>query len=330
MYDALRLWRESVRFDVVVAFSSSMAPYALQVPAQRRVLDLCDLDSQKWLEYARASRGPTRWLYEREGRNLAQNERDWIDIFDTTLLITEAEAKTLNGTVRPGKIHIIGNGVKLPDLRGHIDYGTAQLRQPVVGFVGVMDYRPNIDAVCWFVSECWHEIRNACPDSVFRIVGRSPTRRVRRLARTPGVQVVGPVKDVKEEVQRFDVSVAPMRLARGLQNKVLEAMAAAKPVVLTTKAATGIFGEDGREFLVADRPAEIVDGVVWLLHDRDTREHIGQAARKFVAVNHSWEETLRTLEFVTTGIAEPTARPLISHPIPSSAQIEGLPVPNTV
>ncbi len=344
MQDALHRWRESVRFDAVVVFSSSMAPYALQVPADRRVLDLCDLDSQKWFQYAKASRGPTRWLYRVEGRHLARSERTWIDIFDATLLITEAEAAALDGAVRPGKVHIVGNGVSLPKLdkrdgeeaavtwtdqaSSATDVPNVSSQRPVVGFVGVMDYQPNIDAVCWFVSECWHDIRAARPDAVFRIVGRSPTRRVHKLAAATGVQVVGAVDDVMKEVRRFDVSVAPMRIARGLQNKVLEAMAAAKPVVLTGKAATGIAGQDGREFLIADHPTDIVVSVVRLLGDQAARRRIGLSARRFVAVNHSWEETLRMFELVVTGILERTTRRLTLHPTPAPART-GDPVAST-
>lgn len=343
MNAAVRRWCESVKFDAVAAFSSSMAPYALQVPVKRRVLDLCDLDSQKWLEYAAASRGPARWLYHTEGRRLAPKERAWIDAFDATLLITEAEAAALDGAAKPGKLHIVGNGVSLPEL-GDPQGGAAGLsapqqsvsgakgadefsRPPTVGFVGVMDYRPNVDAVCWFVSQCWPDIRALCPEAVFRIVGRSPTRRIRRLAIIPGVEVAGSVEDVLAEVRRFDVSVAPMRIARGLQNKVLEAMAAAKPVVLTSKAAAGIAGRHAQEFLIADRPSDIVQNVVWLLTDRAERERLGRAARRFVAVHHCWEEALRMFELVVTGVLERTARRVSLPQRPVPVQAEELAVP---
>jgi len=343
MNAAVRRWCESVKFDVVAAFSSSMAPSALQVPAKRRVLDLCDLDSQKWLEYAAASRGPARWLYHTEGRRLAPKERAWIDAFDATLLITEAEAATLDGAAKPGKLHIVGNGVSLPELATRVssdDVVSAPQqvassatgahespRPPTVGFVGVMDYRPNVDAVCWFVSQCWPDIRALYPEAVFRIVGRSPTRRIRKLAIIPGVEVVGGVEDVIAEVRRLDVSVAPMRIARGLQNKVLEAMAAAKPVVLTSKAAAGIAGRHAQEFLIADRHPDIVQNVVWLLTDQAEGERLGRAARRFVAVHHCWEEALRMFELVVTGVLERTARRVSLPQRPVPVQAEELAVP---
>lgn len=325
MWAAVREWYESVTFDVVVAFSSGMAPYALTVPAERRVLDLCDSESRKWFDYAAASYGPARWFYQTEGHRLALKERVWIDSFDATLLVTGAEA--LEGTVRSDKLHVVGNGTLLPDLSTLIP---KEPLPPTVGFVGVMSYRPNVDAVCWFVSRCWDEIRAACPEAVFRIVGRSPARRVRRLARVPGVQVVGCVEDAAGEVRQFDVGVAPMRFAGGVQNKVLEAMAAGKPVVLTNKAALGLAGHHDREYLIADRPAEIVEDVVRLLRDPLERRRIGLAARRFVAVHHCWEEMVRRFELIVAGVVVRTARQSSLRPEAAPVQTEDLVAPAAV
>lgn len=335
MWSILHRWSERVRFDAVVAFSSSMAPYALRVRADRRVLDLCDLDSRKWLDYAGASRAPIGRLYRTEGNRLAVRERSWIDAFDATLLITEAEAAPLRRVADPRRIHVIGNGVLLPDPadrddqvpdpssqdRGHLslalrarngtedarDAATPKARNPTVGFIGMMNYRPNEDAVSWFVSECWHDIRKAFPMAIFRIIGRFPTRRVRRLAAAPGVEVVGAVDDVTAELRGLDVSVAPLRIARGLQNKVLEAMAAWKPVVLTTGAAEGIGGRDGREFLIADEPVLITESVIGLLNDPAERRRIGSRARRFVAAHHRWDTILRHFELIVTGSVQRSA-----------------------
>lgn len=314
MNAALRRWTESVRFDAVVAFSSSMAPYALTIPTRRRVVDLCDLDSRKWLDYAAASHGPVRWLYKKEGTRLATREQAWIGAFDATFLITESEAAALGEVASPEKVHIVGNGVILPN----VPAGRADATDPTVGFVGVMDYRPNVDAVDWFVSTCWPRIRDACPQAVFRIVGRQPTRRVRRLARANGVEVVGEVDDVQAEVQRFQVSVAPMRIARGLQNKVLEAMAAARPVVLTSKAAEGIAGRDGQEYSIADHAEDIAETVVQLLRDETRRRWIGLNARQFVAAYYSWERELEKLELIVTGATRPATEHRRALQVPAS------------
>ena len=309
MSGILHRWSRSTTFDAVVAFSSSMAPYALQVPGGRHVLDLCDLDSRKWSDYAESSRGPARWLYRLEGRRLAVRERAWIEAFDAAILVTAAEVEALDGPVTPGKLHVVGNGVSLPRLN-RAESETADDDSPpaIVGFVGVMDYRPNVDAVEWFVGRCWGRIRAACPGAVFRIIGRSPTRRVRRLAAVPGVEVVGAVEDAMSEVRKLRVSVAPMRIARGLQNKVLEAMAARKPVVLTTRAAEGIRGRHGDEYLVADTPPELIRSVVRLLCDPSARARLGQTARRFVAMKHCWQNELRKFALLVTGASEPRER----------------------
>lgn len=324
----LKRWSRAVDFDAAVAFSSSMARYALAVRAKKHVLDLCDLDSQKWLDYAKTSRGFVRRLYETEGRWLAAAELTYLDKFDATLVITQAEAKPLLSAERCDKLHILRNGVSLPDLNGDGNGsiqgstcdGTVRTASrteqdgqtstgPIVGFVGVMDYRPNVEAVCWFVSDCWPRVHRAFPEAILRVVGRSPTHQVRRLAAVPGIEVVGGVPDAMAEVLRFDVSVAPMRTARGLQNKVLEAMAAARPVVLTSRAAEGIDARDGNEFLITDEPGEFSENIVRLLHDPVERRRLGKNARRFVAVNHCWEESLRRLELIVTGALVRSARP---------------------
>lgn len=302
----LGTWCQSVTFDAVVAFSSSMAPYALRVPAVRRVLDLCDLDSQKWLDYAKASSGSKRLLYATEGNRLAAQERDWIERFDATLLITAAEAAALGERIPARKVYVVTNGVELPPLEDARSAATtpSTRRPPTVGFVGVMDYRPNIDAVCWFVSECWPHIRAASREAVFRIVGRSPCRRVRKLSGVAGVEVVGAVDEVLPELRRFDVSVAPMRIARGLQNKVLEAMAAAIPVVASSQAAVGIGGDHRTDLVVADGPTATIEAVLGLMNDPVGRRRIGLAGRQAVESHHNWDAEMQRFELLTAGTTE--------------------------
>jgi len=301
---ALDAWRRSIEFDTVLAFSSAMAPWALRMPAGRRVLDLCDLDSRKWLAYARTARGPGSILYGVEGTRLAQREAEWCRAFDATILITEEEATELRPSVPRERLHIVGNGVVLPDLSVF-----PEAERPVVGFVGVMDYHPNVDAVCWFARAVWPAVRAACPQAIFRIVGRRPKRAVRHLARLPGVEVTGAVPDAGRAVAPFQVSVAPLRIARGLQNKVLEAMAAAKPVVLTTPAATGIPAAAGQEFIIADTADTMAAAVIRLLQDADLRGRVGQAARAHVARHQRWDLELARFAGVVEGQANPSPPP---------------------
>lgn len=306
----LEQWQNRIRFDAIVAFSSSMANYALQVSAPRRILDLCDLDSLKWRDYAdhitRLRRTGIRdrllrSIYQLEGRQLAAAELRWIDRFDAAILATGTEAAPLRPLVSPRKIHVIGNGVDLPEVEPTSTHGAHQ--NPVIGFVGVMDYFPNVDAVTWFAAECWPAIRARFPTATFRIVGRSPTPAVHRLSSIPGIEVVGEVKYIVDAWKNFDVSVAPLRIARGVQNKVLEAMAAAKPVVLSSNAAKGISAVSEVDYLVADSAEHVTAAVCSLLSNPSLRTQIGQSARTFVATHRRWETELDKLNALIAATA---------------------------
>lgn len=318
-------WAQIVRFDAVVAFSSSMAPYALRTPAARRVLDLCDLDSGKWRDYAAASGPSLKWLYRTEAQRLAQRELDWIFQFDAATLITRREADLLPPVAR-ASVHLISNGVNLPKSQDEPPgtcaaihssprtNGLLRRQQPtqsisadrpsptfILGFLGQMNYQPNVDAVCWFARECWPAIYSRFPGAIFRIVGRRPVRAVRRLARMPGMEVTGEVPDAAAAVARFDISVAPLRIARGLPNKVLEAMAAGKPVVVTSAVAASLEIAHEREALVADDPAAFIAAIMRLLDHPALRMRLGTAARDFVRHHHRWGHELTRFEMLVTG-----------------------------
>lgn len=359
----LSRWTQRVRFDAVVAFSSSMAPYALAVPAGRRVLDLCDLDSEKWLAYAGRARFPMNHLYRTEGQRLAARERHWLGAFDAVTVVTEPEAAPLRDHPAAERLFVVGNGVDVepPRDESHTppgDDGAAAIVRhqhrrkagathltasaasahpgqanpaPVIGFVGVMDYTPNIDAVCWFVRCCWPAIRAAVPGASFRIVGRNPTRAVRRLSETSGVVVVGEVENVSSELAGFDISVAPLRMARGIQNKVLEAMAAGKPVVLSSPAATGLTAEDGRHLLIADGATATANAIIRLSGDAAFRRALGGAAREFVRQQHRWDRALDWFELIVAGAARPFSSASVTMaapaavPAPSAGPVPSMP-----
>ncbi len=329
MNHALDQWSRTVAFDVVVAFSSSMAPYAMGVPARRRVLDLCDLDSEKWKAYANFSAAPRRWLYAVESDRLARRECGWINDFDAAMVASASEAAPFRAMPDMRQPYVVTNGVEIP--KGSGTESTIESHPPMVGFIGVMDYFPNVDGVCWFVSECWPRIRKQCPNAVFRIVGRSPVRRVRRLAKIRGVEVAGEVPDIGPQIRRFDVSVAPLRIARGIQNKVLEAMAWGKPVVLTRAAADGLAGRNGRDFLVADTSPAMADHVIRLLGDATERTTMGLSAREFVERHHQWDDALRIFEGIVTGgpsSASHSARvavPLVADQTPTGLAATSIP-----
>ncbi|MCP4590460.1 MAG: TIGR03087 family PEP-CTERM/XrtA system glycosyltransferase [bacterium] len=286
----LRRWCAEIRFDVLVVFSSGVANYAKDLPVPVKVLDFCDLDSRKWWSYAQRKRFPQGLLYRLEARRLARRELEWIEAFDHAALITETEKADLTPDAAR-KTTVVGNGVLMP---GESD--TAVPASRIVGFVGAMDYAPNVDAVTWFVEQVWPRVQTAHPAARFQIVGRNPTARVRRLAKVQGVDVVGEVTHVIEAMKSWQVSVAPMHMGRGIQNKVLEAMAAARPVVLTPLAAAGLSSSDVEHLVLAETPEEFATEVNRLLADVNTCQHLGAASRHVVAREHSWAREVAKLE----------------------------------
>ncbi len=294
-------WAREVRFDAVLAFSSSMAPLALKVDAPRRVLDLVDLDSFKWREMSHTARWPMRWVYGTEGVRLARRELDWMDRFDASLLINDREAALLSGRRAMDRLHVIRSGAFTAADHARIEEPAPLPDEPVVGFLGAMDYAPNIEAVRWFVADMWPGIRQARPDAVFHIIGRSPGRAVRRLHNGRDVLVSGTVPAVEPYLRRLRVSVAPLRLARGIQTKVLAAMAAGRPCVVTPCVAAGIGADETRELLVADSAGDFVRRVVELLDDKGRADSIGRAGAAFVSRAFDPRHELERLDALLTG-----------------------------
>jgi len=286
-------WSRQVRFDAVLAFSSSMAPLALQVAADRRVLDLDDLDSRKWAECAQRAGWPMSWVYRTEARRLGGREREWIAAFDASVLVNKREADLLADEAMRRRVHVIEAGVPLANgagLCGPAGENESGRRiapaplpeEPMVGFIGAMDYPPNVDAVCWFAEAIWPRVQQRRPDAKWLVVGRSPTRAVRKLDGVRGIRVTGTVPAVEPYLDRIRVSVAPLRLSRGVQIKVLVAMAAGRPCVVTPSVAEGLGARSGHELVTANSAACFAEAVVSLLDDRVRAEAIGRAGRRFV------------------------------------------------
>ncbi|MHC4066101.1 MAG: TIGR03087 family PEP-CTERM/XrtA system glycosyltransferase [Planctomycetota bacterium] len=303
MWNTLQSWADDVDFDAVLVFSSAMAPYGLAVAAPRRVIDFCDWDSLKWADYAENHRGVRSLLWTREARRLRRREAQWISEYDAAAVITAAEADDCPETaVRaagfsprgsteslPSRLTVIGNGV---ELRPYVPPPTA----PRIGFVGEMGYPPNVDAVCTFAKHAWPLIRSQVPKAAFQIVGRRPTARVQDLANLPGIEVVGEVPDVGRYVDDCAVHAILLATARGLQNKVLEAMAAGRAVVLSSAAARGIGGQNNRHYLIAESPEGAASAVVALFQNPERASAIGRSARTFVERHFNWDREMAKLE----------------------------------
>lgn len=292
-------WSRQVKFDVVLAFSSSMAPLALRVPAGRHVLDMVDLDSTKWAECADSGAGLLRYIHRIEARRLARGEREWIAAFDATVLVNAREADQLEPALR-SRVHVIETG-HLTDIAPTA--AAAPLPdEPVVGMLGAMDYGPNIDAACLLAREIWPLVRAGQPDARCLIVGRSPTRAVRQLHNTElGMSVTGTVPAIEPYLDQMRVHVAPLRVARGVQTKVVAAMAAGRPCVVTSRVAQGIEAVPGRDYLVADSSHDFAEAVLALLRNRATARAIGQSGREFVTRRFNPAAGLEQLERLLAG-----------------------------
>ncbi|WP_068808282.1 TIGR03087 family PEP-CTERM/XrtA system glycosyltransferase [Thauera phenolivorans] len=294
------------RIAQAVAFSGPMAQYLAPLRLERAIVDFCDVDSAKWSQYAADRPWPLSWLYRREGARLLAFERAAASRADSSLFVTEAEADLFRRAAPEAGdgIRVMQNGVDADYFAPGAGFDSPYpAGRPVVLFTGAMDYWPNIDAVSWFAKDILPSIRARLGDVRFWIVGMNPAPAVLDLA-GEAVTVTGTVPDVRPYLAHADVVVAPLRIARGIQNKVLEAMAMARPVVLSAAPAVGLAAQDGRECVVAEGEEAFANGVVRLLGDGLWRQHMGQLARDCVLKNYSWQAHLGLLdELLATGAA---------------------------
>ncbi|MEZ5892820.1 MAG: TIGR03087 family PEP-CTERM/XrtA system glycosyltransferase [Parvularculaceae bacterium] len=280
------------------AFSSAMAPYIEQpMTGRKRVVDFCDADSEKWRDYSKGAAFPLAQIYACEGRLLAREETRIANWADASFAISPEEARIFNE--RPGIEREVGwfaNGVDA-------DYyapgaGPASDKQFDCVFVGAMDYRANVDGVLAFVRQVWPGVRAAKPDARFAIVGANPSPDISKLDGHDGIVVTGRAEDVRPYLSGAKISVAPLRVARGVQNKVLEAMAMGKAVVATAGAMTGIAAERAcAEVAPLDGMAA---AIVRLLGDDPKRAAMGAAAHALVVERYSWPASLARLDGALT------------------------------
>jgi len=288
----------------IVVFSSAMAQYALDDAAERarRVIDFVDVDSDKWRQYAESRGWPARWVFGRESRRLLDFERRVAGLFDASVFVSEAEAALFRRLApeSAAKVTHVDNGVDVAYFSPeHVFTSPFTGQGPAIVFTGAMDYWANVDAVAWFAREVLPLVRRHLAEARFFIVGARPAAEVRRLARLPGVTVTGRVADVRPYLAAAAVVVAPLRVARGIQNKVLEAMAMARPVVVTPQALDGIDAHADREVRLATDPPGLAAAVVGLAAGDDGA--MGRRARRRVVARYTWGSTLARLDAVLAG-----------------------------
>jgi len=285
----------------ILVYSSAMAQYVLggNFDGSRRIIDLVDVDSDKWRQYAEKKPWPMSWVYRREADRLLDFERRIAALSEATLLVSEQEAMLFRELAPEvdDRIFALRNGVDLQAFEPELDWPNPYARGgPHLVFTGAMDYWPNVDAVIWFAEEVFPILQARFPGIEFHIVGSRPADRVRALAGRPGVEVTGSVEQVQPYIRHADVAVIPMRIARGIQNKVLEAMAMARPVVVSPMGLEGIDARDGEELLVAESAQNFADQVGRVLEGDVSGEALGQAARRKVMRDFSWERVLPLLD----------------------------------
>ena len=287
--------------ETIVIFSGQMGQYVPDDFAGRVVIDLCDVDSAKFENYAEA--GERVWLNTREGRLLAHEEERLGRRADATILISDAEAALFRARLQfPSlvDVHAIGNGIDAEffdpqKVSPHPDLEDGS--GPHFVFTGQMDYRPNEQACLWAIEQFMPRVLQSCPDARFHIVGRNPTASLKAHDEESGVTVWGGVPDVRPFIAGADFVLAPLLIARGVQNKVLEAMAMARPVLLTPEAATGIAARDGVHWQTCKADPEAMFAqfeALWT--DKDQLARMGASARAFVLEHHAWDAMLSPLE----------------------------------
>jgi len=313
-YFSSRRMREAIaskirtkNFDIVFAYSSSMAGY-LATTSLGRVLDFVDSDASKWAQYVRYTSIPWSWIYGFEASALTRFEQEMITAFDRSIFVSKREIGSYAENVPHEKLCFIKNGIDIEFFQP----SESREKGSVVIFTGAMDYFPNADAVVQFARHVFPIVRTKCPSARFLIVGSNPTSAVRRLARLPGIEVTGSVPDIRVFLSSAHVAVAPLRIAQGIQNKLLEAIAMGLPVVATASAAGGIPD-------CASLPISIVEGnhdfaekvISHLERPRLSKKEVRQY-REHLQKNYDWNENLSQFEDIFRSVS--ANRTIISDP----------------
>ncbi len=313
LHRAIRWKFSELRPDLIIVYSCNVAQFAEHFSGVPRIMHFGDLDSLKWRQYAERSRPPLQWIYTIEEKRLLAYERRIARTFSHALVHTEFEKRDFERLIPGIAVSVLGNGVDLDYFRS-----SGEPKEPgSMVFTGVMDYRPNVDAVVWFCDEILPLVQAEIPRANFTICGSRPVPAVRRLAKRGGVTVTGWVPDARPYLDRAEIFVAPLRMARGVQNKLLEALAMGLPCVASTAAWRGTVVADGEGILAADDPGDFARHLVELLQDGTRRAKMARRARAAAEANYPWEAQLARLDEVIAAV--------VSQPHMSAASLECAP-----
>jgi sugar transferase (PEP-CTERM/EpsH1 system associated) len=293
---------ESQKVDVIFCSASSVSEYIFRSkafaklnPPPSLIMDFMDVDSDKWVQYKKSHQWPLSAVYGRESRLIAEIEARIVKKFDHCLLITQTEVDLFQSIHENVKnVTAIENG-----LDTNVFYPPANPRQtvhPYFLFAGVMDYAPNIDAVMWFIDLVWPAVKKQWPNAKFCIAGMNPTDKIKKLQLNEGIEVTGFVDDIKPYFDKANIFIAPFRIARGVQNKVLQAFACGLPVIASSMGAEGIRCNVEQDILLADTPEQFINRIEQLTNNQECYTYISDNALKNVTHNYSWESILQPLK----------------------------------
>ena len=280
------------RFDLIFVHCSSVAQYVENISGIPKILDFGDMDSQKWLIYSKIRHFPLNIGYWIEGIKLEQVEKRLASKFDCCTCTTKEELNTLNNYAIDVMTDWFPNGVD----HEYFAPTDSTYEPTTLCFVGRMDYYPNQECMFSFCTHVLPLIRKQQPNVKLLIVGADPSPAVKNLGKLPGVTVTGSVPDVRPYVQCAAVMVAPLNIARGTQNKILEAMAMGVPVVSSSLAAQGVDAEPGEHFLTADTPEEYADAILQLMGNPHERKRFAEAGRSRMLSHHDWPSSMKRLD----------------------------------
>ena len=285
------------RFDLIFVHCSSVAQYVEHVDGVPKILDFGDMDSQKWLEYANHKPFPLSLGYSLEGRKMLRAEKRLARKFDLCTATTRAEWETLESYGTGAATDWFPNGVDARFFSPDEANGGAYVAD-TISFIGRMDYYPNQECMLRFCADVWPLVRAGRPAMKLLIVGADPSPAIKALGDLPGVTITGSVPDVRPFIRSSALMVAPLAIARGTQNKILEAMAMAVPVVTSRVAAGGVDAEAERHFLVADTPEELSGAILRLTSDPDERARLATSGRERMLSHHAWPESMKRLDVI--------------------------------
>lgn len=292
-------------FDALLCTSSSMAEYVFNsgelqtcLKTNQEILllmDFMDLDSDKWKQYSTTSYWPMSWVYKREAHLLARLERHIQQAFNHCFFISQNEVDLFHEQIGATQnVHVLGNG---------IDTGVfyplekkTNSAAPVFIFTGVMNYKPNIDAVLWFIEHAWSLIRDKYPEARFIIAGMNPSSAIQHLEHNPGIKVTGFIDDILPYYHQADYFVAPFTIARGVQNKILQAFACGLPVITSSMGAEGIECKDGEHIIIAETGEKYLQAINKLESSPSLKTKIIDAALKLIHDQYSWDGKLKVID----------------------------------